>query len=168
MRRPVGSLLGSVGESLPAVGLALIPAGVTYAVASRYLFGRPVRILNETVILVTIWVVYLGLATATRQGLHPGFDLIPRPKDPAVGRLMDRVRDGAMVLITLTLAYYGLRFAIGTRLTFLTLGVSKRWAWFALPVGAAFTSTYLLFRMWRPSPPQRRDGEREHEGIATS
>lgn len=153
-------------EDIPAIILGLVPFGVTFAVVRRYVFGQPVRGMNESVILLTIWVVYLGLASAARQNLHPSFELVPRLKDPSVRRAMDRLRDGMMVIIAVTLAYYGNRFATSTGLTFLTLGISKLWAWIALPIGTALVSVDLLHRIWQPNRPEAADGRMRTEEQA--
>ncbi len=166
MRKAMRLVFRLASEDLPAVILGLVPFGVTFAVVSRYLFGQPVRGMNESVILLTIWLVYLGLASAARQNLHPGFELVPRPKNPSARRAMDRLRDGMMVIIAVTLVYYGNRFATSTGLTFLTLGIGKRWAWIALPIGTAFVSLYLLHRIWRPNRSEVADGGMETEEQA--
>lgn len=150
---PLVAAFRFITESLPAMAIALLPFGVTFAVLRRYFFGQPVPIVNESTILIVMWTVYLALPKATRDELHPSLDFIRRPKSPSLGRSLDRVRDGVMLVILVALIYFGYQFTVQARLTFLTLGIGKNWAWAALPIGALLTSSYLVVRFWRPTPP---------------
>lgn len=147
-----------ITDDLPALAMAILPFVITFAVMRRYVFGQPVRALNEFVVLVTIWVVFFGLAAATRTDQHPAFDILPLPKNPIAQRWIGHLRDTIMLVICMTLLYFGFRFAMRTGLTFITMNqLGKKWGWLALPSGMVFTIGVLATRIWR----RQRQGDAE-------
>lgn len=69
-------MLGRVGIALSAAGLLVSLGLITYSVAMRYLFGRPVPWVDETVAYMVVAIVMLAGADALRQGEHIAIDIL--------------------------------------------------------------------------------------------
>lgn len=98
--------------------------------------------------LVFIWVVFLGIAAATRRGEHLVVDLLAR-------RLGARRRQGLLITIHAVLLpfyamllYYGATVAqVRMRVPFDTWRVPTGWAYMAVPVAAALLLAFTLERL---------------------
>lgn len=98
--------------------------------------------------LVFIWVVFLGVAAATRRGEHLVVDLLER-------RLTGARRRGLLVAIHMVLLpfygmlfYYGLTVAqVRMRIPFDTWRIPTGWAYMAVPVAAALLLAFTFERL---------------------
>lgn len=98
--------------------------------------------------LVFIWIVFLGIAAATRRGEHLVVDLLER-------RLAGRAKRGLLVAIHVALLpfywmllTYGLEVArVRMRIPFDTWRFPTGWAYMAVPVAAAILLAFSVERL---------------------
>lgn len=125
-----------VEELVPAGLILVMSLGVSLDVAGRFLLETPIRGTPELATAAMIWMVFLGSAAATRRGLHIAIDLVVRGLPPrgqaAVALLVSVVTIGVLAL----LAVWGWELAAGTQRSLQMTGISARYVWIALPVGA--------------------------------
>lgn len=139
LRGVVGYLHVFLEEILPALALLFMTGLVFVAIVSRYVFEHPLAFMNETVVLLTVWVVWLGAAGAVGKGMHVGVDMLLRQLTGRPQALLDLVISIVVFVTLAVLVWVGWSFALNTGLQLQVLGVSKTVMWLALPVGAALT-----------------------------
>lgn len=120
-----------------------------YQIISRFVIHQPAEWTEVVVRFSLIWMVFLGIPTAFRQGAMISVDLMYRKS----GRGMRRFLDGLTLLTSLVLMgvilWWGYDYAWRTR--FQTIpgieSLTMLWAYIAMPVGAAF-SLMAIFGQW--------------------
>jgi C4-dicarboxylate transporter DctM subunit len=122
------------------VGMVLV---ASLQVVSRYVFDAPLPWPEELARWLFLWLVMIGAATATRLGAHIRMGLLP---DALSGRARSWVDLVGVALSAAALAlvgYLGVLLMLETTLSSVNLGVSYRWLYLALPVGAALSLVAL-------------------------
>ncbi len=112
-----------------------------FQIITRFVLETPAEWTEVLIRFSLIWMVFLGIPTAFRQGAMVSVDVLYRWS----GSGMRRVLDGVVAVAALTLIgvilWWGWDYANrGKVQTMIGLeGVSMFWAYLALPVGAAFS-----------------------------
>jgi TRAP-type C4-dicarboxylate transport system permease small subunit len=121
--------------------LALASYLAIHQIVTRFILESPAEWTEVLIRFSLIWMVFLGIPTAFRQGAMVSVDLLYRLS----GQRMRRVLDTAVAIAALTLSavifWWGLDYANrGSVQSMIGLeGVSMFWAYLALPVGAVFS-----------------------------
>jgi TRAP-type C4-dicarboxylate transport system permease small subunit len=121
--------------------LALSSYLAIHQIVTRFILESPAEWTEVLIRFSLIWMVFLGIPTAFRQGAMVSVDLLYRLS----GQRMRRVLDTAVAIAALTLSavifWWGLDYAIrGSVQSMIGLeGVSMFWAYLAMPVGAVFS-----------------------------
>ena len=121
--------------------LALSSFFAIHQIVTRFILESPAEWTEVLIRFSLIWMVFLGLPTAFRQGAMVSVDLLYRLS----GQRMRRVLDTAVAIAALTLSavifWWGLDYANrGSVQSMIGLeGVSMFWAYLAMPVGAVFS-----------------------------
>jgi TRAP-type C4-dicarboxylate transport system permease small subunit len=121
--------------------LALASALAIHQIVTRFILESPAEWTEVLIRFSLIWMVFLGIPTAFRQGAMVSVDLLYRLS----GQRMRRVLDTAVAIAALTLSavifWWGLDYANrGSVQSMIGLeGVSMFWAYLAMPVGAVFS-----------------------------
>jgi TRAP-type C4-dicarboxylate transport system permease small subunit len=121
--------------------LALSSYFAIHQIVTRFILESPAEWTEVLIRFSLIWMVFLGIPTAFRQGAMVSVDLLYRLS----GQRMRRVLDTAVAIAALTLSavifWWGLDYANrGSVQSMIGLeGVSMFWAYLALPVGAVFS-----------------------------
>jgi TRAP-type C4-dicarboxylate transport system permease small subunit len=126
--------------------LALSSYLAIHQIVTRFILESPAEWTEVLIRFSLIWMVFLGIPTAFRQGAMVSVDLLYRLS----GQRMRRVLDTAVAIAALTLSavifWWGLDYANrGSVQSMIGLeGVSMFWAYLAMPVGAVFSGIGIV------------------------
>ena len=126
--------------------LALASAMAIHQIVTRFILESPAEWTEVLIRFSLIWMVFLGIPTAFRQGAMVSVDVLYRWS----GQRMRRVLDTAVAIAALTLSaiilWWGWDYANrGSVQSMIGLeGVSMFWAYLAMPVGAVFSMISIV------------------------
>jgi TRAP-type C4-dicarboxylate transport system permease small subunit len=144
-----------------AAMLALAAVIGLYQILSRFVFEQPAEWSEVSVRFALIWMVFLGIPTAFREGAMVSVDLLYRTSGKRARRVLDAVALIAGLGLMAVIVWFGFEYAWRTR--FQTIAgldeFSVLWAYLAMPVGGLF-SVLALFAQW--FDPRRRELENAH------
>lgn len=120
-----------------------------YQILSRFVFEQPAEWSEVSIRFALIWMVFLGIPMAFREGAMVSVDLLYRKSGARLRRVLDGVALVAGLGLMLTIVWFGFDYAYRTR--FQTIAglesFSMTWAYLAMPVGGIF-SVIALFAHW--------------------
>lgn len=126
--------------------MALASAFAIYQIFTRFVIESPAEWTEVLIRFSLIWMVFLGIPTAFRQGAMISVDMLYRLS----GQRMRRVLDAVVAISALTLCsvilWWGWDYANrGSVQSMIGLeGVSMFWAYLALPLGALFSMIGII------------------------
>ena len=121
--------------------MALASGFGIHQIVTRFILESPAEWTEVLIRFSLIWMVFLGIPTAFRQGAMVSVDMLYRMS----GERMRRVLDGVVAIAALTLCgiilWWGWDYANrGSVQSMIGLeGVSMFWAYLSMPVGAVFS-----------------------------
>src|SRR5690606_9356030 len=135
-------------------GIMLVVASVSglWQIISRFVIEQPAEWSEVTVRISLIWMVFLGIPLAFRQGAMISVDLLYRKSGPRLRRALDWLIFLTSLTLMLAILWWGYDYTYRTRfqtipgLEFLTMV----WAYSAMPVGAAFSLVAILGQLLDP------------------
>jgi TRAP-type C4-dicarboxylate transport system permease small subunit len=135
-RRTTGAALaGACAMLVTAACLGL------YQILARFVFEQPAEWSEVLIRFALIWMVFLAIPAAFREGAMVSVDVAYRVGGPAMKRALDVLIAGAALLLVAVMILYGFDYAWRAR--FQTIGglesLSITWAYLALPIGALFS-----------------------------
>ena len=130
--------------------IALVLACLMLAVAStlgvfqvftRFVLEQPAEWTEVLIRFSLIWMVFLGIPMAFRQGAMISVDALYRAVPPGAQRMLDLVIALAALALMLIILWWGSDYAIrGSVQSMAGLeSLSMFWAYIAMPVGAVFS-----------------------------
>ena len=142
-------------------GLAMVLACIMLAIASglgmfqiitRFILERPAEWTEVLIRFSLIWMVFMGIPMAFRQGAMVSVDVMYRWSPPKIKRLLDWVVFFAALSLVLVIIWWGWDYAVrGKVQTVIGLeDVSMFWAYLALPVGGLFCILGLIGNLLDP------------------
>ena len=144
-----------------STGFAMLVACAMMAIAAslglfqilmRFVFEEPAEWTEVLIRFSLIWMVFMGIPAAFRQGAMVSVDVLYRWSPPRIRRLLDwMVCLAALTLITIII-WWGWDYANrGKVQTVIGLeGVSMFWAYLALPVGGVFSAIGIIGNLLEP------------------
>jgi TRAP-type C4-dicarboxylate transport system permease small subunit len=144
----------STGASMVVACLMLAIAASLglFQIVTRFILERPAEWTEVLIRFSLIWMVFLGIPMAFRQGSMVSVDALYR----AASKRMRRVLDGVVFVAALTLVcvilWWGWDYSQRGRVqTVIGLeAISMFWAYLALPVGALFSIVALIGNLLDP------------------
>jgi len=134
-----------------ALLLALAAGLALYQVLTRFLLSQPSTWSAVVVQLSLVWMVFLGLVGALRQGTLLAVDAAQRYAPPAVRRWLERLSTAATLTVLAVLLWHGGLLAWRVRFqTLAGLEISIAWAYAAIPAGALAGLLALAARQLEP------------------
>jgi TRAP-type C4-dicarboxylate transport system permease small subunit len=144
-----------------ATGLATVVACAMLVVAAslgmfqilmRFVLEQPAEWTEVLIRFSLIWMVFLGIPAAFRQGAMVSVDVLYRWSPAGVRRLLDWVVFAAALALMGVLLWWGWDYARrgGVQTIAGLESVSMFWAYLAMPVGAAFCVLGLLGNLLDP------------------
>lgn len=126
--------------------LALSSYLAIHQIVTRFILESPAEWTEVLIRFSLIWMVFLGIPTAFRQGAMVSVDLLYRLSGQRMRRVLDSVVAAAALTLSLVIFWWGLDYANrGSVQSMIGLeGVSMFWAYLAMPVGAAFSVISII------------------------
>lgn len=141
--------------------LAMLGAGIMLVVASgsglwqifsRFVIEQPAEWSEVMVRFSLIWMVFLGIPTAFREGAMISVDLLYRKSGPRIQRALDWIIFASSVMLMLAILWWGYDYTYRTR--FQTIpgieSLTMVWAYSAMPVGAVFSILAIVGQLLDP------------------
>ncbi|MFM7703846.1 MAG: TRAP transporter small permease [Rubrivivax sp.] len=121
--------------------MALASCFAIHQIVTRFILESPAEWTEVLIRFSLIWMVFLGIPTAFRQGAMVSVDMLYRMSGGRIRRVLDTVVAGAALLLCGIILWWGWMYAQrGSVQSMIGLeGVSMFWAYLALPVGAVFS-----------------------------
>ena len=117
-----------------------------WQIVTRFIIQEPAEWTEVLIRFSLIWMVFLGIPTAFRQGAMVSVDVLYRWSPPRLRRVLDWVVALAALALIAVILWWGWDYANrGKVQTVIGLeDVSMFWAYMALPVGAVFSAIGIL------------------------
>ena len=111
-----------------------------YQILSRFVFQQPAEWSEVLVRFTLIWMVFMGVPSAFRQGAMVCVDVAYRMGGPSIKRTLDWVIAIAALILVAVIIWYGFDYAYRARFQSISglESFSMTWAYLALPTGGLF------------------------------
>ncbi|MBX9612859.1 MAG: TRAP transporter small permease [Burkholderiales bacterium] len=121
-------------------------------IITRFVLETPAEWTEVLIRFSLIWMVFLGIPAAFRQGAMVSVDVLYRWSPPKVRRVLDWVVSGAALTLMGVIIWWGWDYANrGKVQTMIGLeNVTMFWAYMAMPVGGVFCVIGILGNLLDP------------------
>ena len=130
-------------------GFAMIVACLMLVIASslgmfqiitRFILEQPAEWSEILIRLSLIWMVFMGIPAAFRQGAMVSVDVVYRWSPPKIKRVLDWVVCLAALALVLVIVWWGWDYSVRGRVQSMAglESISMFWGYAALPVGGVF------------------------------
>ncbi|RSZ33276.1 MULTISPECIES: TRAP transporter small permease [unclassified Variovorax] len=126
---------------LMACAMLVVAASLgMFQIITRFVLEQPAEWSEILIRVSLIWMVFLGIPTAFRQGAMVSVDVLYRWSPPRIRRVLDAVVSLAALALMLVVLWWGWDYAIRGRVQSMAglESVSMLWSYLALPVGSLF------------------------------
>lgn len=112
-----------------------------FQIVTRFVLEQPAEWSEILIRVSLIWMVFLGIPMAFRQGAMVSVDVLYRWSPPNIKRVLDAVVSIAALALMLVVLWWGFDYAMRGRVQSMAglESISMVWAYLALPVGAVFS-----------------------------
>ncbi len=123
-----------------------------FQIITRFVLEQPAEWTEVLIRFSLIWMVFLGIPTAFRQGAMVSVDVLYRWSPPKLKRVLDFVVFAAAMLLIGLIIYWGWNYTNrGAVQSVIGLeGVSMFWAYLAMPVGGLFCVLGIIGNLLDP------------------
>ncbi len=123
-----------------------------FQIFTRFVIERPAEWTEVLIRFSLIWMVFLGIPMAFRQGAMVSVDVLYRWSPPRLRRVLDWVVCIAALILILTIIWWGWDYARRGKVQTVTglEDVSMFWAYLALPVGGLFSIPGIIGNLIDP------------------
>lgn len=111
-----------------------------FQIVTRFVLEQPAEWSEILIRLALIWMVFLGIPTAFRQGAMVSVDVLYRWSPPGLRRALDWVVALAALALVAVILWWGWDYAVRGKVQSMAglESISMFWGYLALPVGALF------------------------------
>ena len=136
----------SISMVIACAMMALASAFGIHQIVTRFILESPAEWTEVLIRFCLIWMVFLGIPTAFRQGAMVSVDLLYRLSGQRMRRVLDTVVAIAALTLSAIILWWGWDYANrGSVQSMIGLeGVSMFWAYLAMPVGAVFSMIGII------------------------
>ena len=145
--------LASALAMMLACAMMALAAGLgVFQIFMRFVLEQPAEWTEVLIRFSLIWMVFLGIPTAFRQGAMVSVDVLYRWSPPCFRRVLDAVACVAALALIAVIIWWGWDYANrGKVQTMIGLeDVSMFWAYLALPVGGVFSILGIIGNLLDP------------------
>ncbi len=123
-----------------------------FQIITRFVLERPAEWTEVMIRFSLIWMVFLGIAAAFRQGAMVSVDVLYRWSPPGLRRVLDGVVCIAALTLIGIIIWWGWDYANrGKVQSMMGLeGVTMFWAYIAMPVGGVFSIIGIIGNLLDP------------------
>ena len=138
-----------------AIACAMLVVASTlgmFQIITRFVLEQPAEWSEILIRFSLIWMVFMGIAAAFRQGAMVSVDVLYRWSPPRMKRVLDWVVCGAALLLVGIIVWWGWAYALRGQVQSMAglEHVSMFWAYLALPVGGLFCIPAILAHFFNP------------------
>ncbi len=132
---------GAVAMTMACAMLTLAAVLGMFQIITRFVLETPAEWTEVMIRFSLIWMVFMGVAVAFRQGAMVSVDVVYRWSPPKVRRVLDAIVALAALTLIGVIIWWGWDYAQrGSVQTMAGLeSVSMFWAYLAMPVGGLFS-----------------------------
>ena len=147
-----------------AIACAMLVVASTlgmFQIITRFVLEQPAEWSEILIRFSLIWMVFMGIAAAFRQGAMVSVDVLYRWSPPRMKRVLDWVVCGAALLLVGIIVWWGWAYALRGQVQSMAglENVSMFWAYLAMPVGGLFSVLGIVGNLLDP---QRQELETAH------
>lgn len=123
-----------------------------FQIITRFVLEQPAEWSEILIRLSLIWMVFLGIPTAFRQGAMVSVDVLYRSVRPGARRVLDWVVAFASLVLIGVVLWWGWDYAVRGQVQSMAglESVSMFWGYLALPVGALFCILGIIGNLLDP------------------
>jgi TRAP-type C4-dicarboxylate transport system permease small subunit len=123
-----------------------------YQIITRFVLERPAEWTEVLIRFSLIWMVFMGIPMAFRQGAMVSVDVLYRWSPPALKRVLDWFVCLAALVLILVIVWWGWDYANRGKVQTVTglEDMSMFWAYLALPVGGVFSILGIIGNLVDP------------------
>jgi TRAP-type C4-dicarboxylate transport system permease small subunit len=138
--------------ALACAMLALAACLGLFQIITRFVLEQPAEWSEVMIRFSLIWMVFMGIPTAFRQGAMVSVDVMYRWSPPKLKRMLDWVVFLAALSLVLVIIWWGWDYAQRGKVQSVIgmEGVSMFWAYIALPIGGVFSIIGLVGNLLDP------------------
>lgn len=138
--------------ALACAMLSVAAALGVFQIVTRFVLEQPAEWTEVVIRFSLIWMVFLGIPAAFRQGAMVSVDVLYRWAPAGLKRALDWMVAAAALALVAVILWWGTDYALRGRVqTMIGLeGVSMFWAYLALPVGAVFAALGIAGNLLDP------------------
>jgi TRAP-type C4-dicarboxylate transport system permease small subunit len=132
--------------------LAIASSLGVFQIITRFVLERPAEWTEVMIRFSLIWMVFLGIPLAFRQGAMVSVDVLYRWSKPGMRRVLDWVVCIAALALMAVVLWWGWDYANRGKVQSM-IGledVSMFWAYLAMPVGAVFSAIGIIGNLLDP------------------
>lgn len=136
-----------------ACAMLLVAASLgMFQVVARFVLQIPAEWTEVLTRFSLIWMVFLGIPMAFRQGAMVSVDVLYRWSPPRIRRLLDWVVCLAALALIAVIIWWGWDYAVRGRVQTMSglESVSMFWAYLAMPVGGVFSVLGIIGNLLDP------------------
>ena len=132
--------------------LAVAAALGMFQILMRFVFEQPAEWTEVLIRFSLIWMVFLGVPAAFRQGAMVSVDVLYRWSPPRLRRVLDGVVALAALTLIAIIVWWGWDYAVRGRVQTMAglESLSMFWAYVALPVGGMFSALGIVGNLIDP------------------
>ena len=132
--------------------LAIASSLGMFQIITRFVLEQPAEWSEILIRISLIWMVFMGIPSAFRQGAMVSVDVLYRWSPPHIRRLLDWLVCGAALSLVGVIIWWGWDYAQrGSVQSMAGLeSVSMFWAYLALPVGGVFSVIGIIANLLDP------------------
>jgi TRAP-type C4-dicarboxylate transport system permease small subunit len=123
-----------------------------FQIFTRFVIESPAEWTEVLIRFSLIWMVFLGIPAAFRQGAMVSVDVLYRISNPRMRRMLDFVVALAALVLVAVIIWWGWDYANRGKVQSM-IGledVSMFWAYLAMPVGGAFAAVSIVGNLLDP------------------
>ena len=126
--------------------LAIASSLGMFQIVMRFVLEQPAEWTEVLIRFSLIWMVFLAIPAARRQGAMVSVDVLYRWSPPALRRVLDAVVSLAALALIAVIVWFGWDYAKrgGVQTMAGLESVSMFWAYLALPVGGLFSAVGII------------------------
>ena len=138
--------------ALACLMLAIAASLGMFQIITRFILERPAEWSEVLIRFSLIWMVFLGIPMAFRQGAMVSVDALYRISSKSIQRVLDWVVFLAALTLVCVILWWGWDYSLrGKVQTVIGLeDVSMFWAYVAMPIGALFSIIGLIGNLLDP------------------
>ncbi len=123
-----------------------------FQIITRFVLEQPAEWSEILIRLSLIWMVFMGIPTAFRQGAMVSVDVLYRWSPPKIRRALDWVVFGAAMALIFVIVWWGWDYAVRGRVQSMAglESISMFWGYVAMPVGGLFCVLGLIGNLLDP------------------